>query len=327
MKSYTQAAARQQMNQWGEEGRDFLFVIDYRQEHCLLSLLEEVDESEVLLSFPSYSNDGGKAGPLPEQVAWTIIPESAESYHRKFDIVQRHLHAGNSFLVNLTGCIPVHTNLTLRDIYQHSRALYKLWIRDRLVCFSPEIFVCIEQGVIRSYPMKGTIDAAVPCAEEKLMADGKEAAEHATIVDLIRNDISRVADRVRVPRYRYVDVLQTHRGKLLQTSSEIEGHLAAGYQAHLGDILFAQLPAGSITGAPKRKTLEIIEEAEDYERGFYTGVMGIHKDGKLESAVMIRYVEEVDGQLYFKAGGGITSRSRWEDEYEEMKQKAYVPIY
>ena len=89
----------------------------------------------------------------------------------------------------------------------------------RLVCFSPECFVRITDGVIRSYPMKGTIDAALPDAEARLLEDYKERCEHYTIVDLIRNDLNRIADRVRVERFRYVEKIATLRGEILQTSS------------------------------------------------------------------------------------------------------------
>ena len=208
------------------------------------------------------------------------------------------------------------------------------------VCFSPETFVRIKGGRIYSYPMKGTLDASLPNAEKQLMEDRKEAAEHATIVDLIRNDLSRVAEDVRVDKYRYIDVLHTNKGDILQTSSEISGRLPEDYPHHLGEILEAQLPAGSITGAPKDKTMQIIQEAEGYDRGFYTGIMGIYDQGELNSAVMIRFIEEevfpsktenrmnyeAIRKLYFKAGGGITSKSDCRKEYEEVIQKIYLPI-
>ena len=218
------------------------------------------------------------------------------------------------------------------------------------VCFSPETFVRIKGGRIYSYPMKGTLDASLPNAEKQLMEDQKEAAEHATIVDLIRNDLSRVAEDVRVDKYRYIDVLHTNKGDILQTSSEISGRLPEDYPHHLGEILDAQLPAGSITGAPKDKTMQIIQETEGYDRGFYTGIMGIYDQGELNSAVMIRFIEEetspvdfeTDGEknfkasegkgdeasrkLYFKAGGGITSKSNCRREYEEVIQKIYLPF-
>ena len=175
--------------------------------------------------------------------------------------------------------------------------------------------------------MKGTIDASIPFAAQLLMNDPKETAEHATIVDLIRNDLSMVANRVSVSRYRYMDRLQTNRGAIFQTSSEIQGILPENYQEHLGDIIFRLLPAGSITGAPKKKTVEIIREAETYDRGFYTGVMGYFDGKNLDSAVMIRFLEHTDGGFVYKSGGGITFRSTARSEYEEMIQKIYVPIY
>ena len=232
----------------------------------------------------------------------------------------------------------------LKEEAQNKAHLKEEKIEENLtpfVCFSPETFVRIKGGRIYSYPMKGTLDASLPNAEKLLMEDQKEAAEHATIVDLIRNDLSRVAEDVRVDKYRYVDVLHTNKGDILQTSSEISGRLPEDYPHHLGEILDAQLPAGSITGAPKDKTMKIIQEAEGYDRGFYTGIMGIYDQGELNSAVMIRFIEEEEvfpsktenrmnyeaiRKLYFKAGGGITSKSDCRKEYEEVIQKIYLPI-
>ena len=114
---------------------------------------------------------------------------------------------------------------------------------------------------------------------------------------------------------------------ILQTSSEICGELPEDYKRQLGDILFSMLPAGSITGAPKKKTMQIIREAEGYERGFYTGITGYFDGDNMDSAVMIRFVEQEADGMYFKSGGGITFKSDARNEYEEMKQKIYVPIY
>lgn len=176
--------------------------------------------------------------------------------------------------------------------------------------------------------MKGTIDASLPHADERLLNDPKETAEHATITDLIRNDLSRFAREVTVTRFRYLDKLHTHQGVLWQMSSEIRGRLPHDCHEQLGDLFFSMLPAGSISGAPKKKTVEIIREAENYRRGFYTGVMGYFDGMNLDSAVMIRFLEQGDnGVMAFKSGGGITFQSDAHNEYEEMKQKIYVPIY
>ena len=305
------------------------------------------------------------------ETTWQIEPPLYEDYERSFNIVKSNIMAGNSYLTNLTCRVPVSCNLPLEEIFHRAKGKYKLLLRRKrtqaedkdhlkeeaqnkahlkeenieenltpFVCFSPETFVRIKGGRIYSYPMKGTLDASLPNAEKLLMEDQKEAAEHATIVDLIRNDLSRVAEDVRVDKYRYIDVLHTNKGNILQTSSEISGRLPEDYPHHLGEILDAQLPAGSITGAPKDKTMQIIQETEGYDRGFYTGIMGIYDQGELNSAVMIRFIEEevfpsktenrmnyeAIRKLYFKAGGGITSKSNCRKEYEEVIQKIYLPI-
>ncbi|MDO5680390.1 MAG: aminodeoxychorismate synthase component I, partial [Pelistega sp.] len=163
-------------------------------------------------------------------------------------------------------------NYNLRQIFQFSRARFKLLFEPHFVCFSPESFVSTHADKIYSYPMKGTIDAALPDAEQQLLNSEKEQAEHNTIVDLIRNDLALVAQRIEVSRFRYVEKLQTERGTILQTSSEICGNLHHNWQDEIGTMLAKLLPAGSISGAPKEKTVEIIRQAELGERGYYTGI-------------------------------------------------------
>lgn len=326
---YPRVEAIARIDRLGAADEPFLFVVDYRRQRSLVLPLAEVDAGTLLYAFPSARNDQGIAGLVHTATTphWQVQPEPPHIYRRRFDTVQHHLHAGNSYLVNLTCRLPLQTDLSLYELFLRAHAPYKLWLAGQFVCFSPETFLTIRGGTIRSYPMKGTIDATLSQAEQQLLADEKEAAEHATIVDLIRNDLSMVATQVHVARYRYVERIETHRGAILQTSSEVVGQLPADYRSRLGQILFSQLPAGSITGAPKPKTEAIIAEAEGYERGFYTGVMGICHRGELESAVMIRFIDQdAAGNLCFKAGGGITARSRWESEYEEILQKAYVPL-
>ncbi|WP_410524358.1 aminodeoxychorismate synthase component I [Prevotella sp. AGR2160] len=324
------------MNEMGRTERPFLFAINYTTTDCRVWPLEQVPDDHVGYQIGSNTNIEKLSSPtalsdlLPSlaQQASPILssaPESAESYHRRFRIVRNNLLLGNSYLVNLTSRIPIRSSLSLKDLFLLSKAKYKLWLKDEFVCFSPETFLQIHQGEISCCPMKGTIRADDEGSLQSLMADPKEAAEHATIVDLIRNDLSMVANEVRVEHYRYGERLHTDHGDLWQTSSRITGRLPNNYRCHLGDILFSQLPAGSITGAPKPKTMEIIQAAEPFDRGFYTGVMGLYQNGDLDSAVMIRFIDLEDGQLYFKAGGGITTRSDWKKEYEEVIEKIYVP--
>ena len=174
--------------------------------------------------------------------------------------------------------------------------------------------------------MKGTIDASLPDAEKRILADAKETAEHNTIVDLIRNDLSMIASEVKVDRFRYVEKIVTHEKTLLQVSSEISGKLQENHMRELGNIFRKLLPAGSISGAPKNKTLQIIHEAEIYSRGFYTGVFGYFDGSKLDSGVMIRFIKKENGRLIFCSGGGITANSNVQNEYNELIDKVYVPI-
>jgi para-aminobenzoate synthetase component 1 len=174
--------------------------------------------------------------------------------------------------------------------------------------------------------MKGTIDASLPDAEASLLNDRKEFFEHNTIVDLIRNDLSMISSSVGVDRFRYIENIRTNRKDLLQMSSEISGRMPEGYLEHLGEDIFTLLPAGSISGAPKEKTLQLIKAAEADGRGFYTGVFGYFNGRDLSSAVMIRFIEKADGGLLFRSGGGITALSDCESEYRELIDKVYVPI-
>ncbi len=327
MKICNRKEAVAKMNRLADEGRAFVFIISYDGQRAYVEPDGEIDSSELLYAFPEASNVPEKRACSDAAVEWDFVPPSRKVYERSINYVKQNQRAGNSYLTNLTCRIPITTNLSMCDIFLRSKALYRCWVKGQFVCFSPEIFVRVKEGVIRSFPMKGTIDAALPNAEAVLMDNRKEAAEHATIVDLIRNDLSMVADHVRVDRYRYVDRLTTNKGEILQTSSEISGQLSGYYCSHIGDLLFKLLPAGSITGAPKQKTIEIIAEAEHYDRGFYTGVMGYCADGEIDSAVMIRFIDSENGKLYYKAGGGITAQSNNDDEYNEVIEKIYVPIY
>ena len=314
------------MNNLAMQGVPFLFIIDYEGKRAVVEPENKVNANELKYCFNGKGNATQTAYPANKDIEWGIEPPTEAEYQHGFNIVRNAMLAGNSYLANLTCRIGLRTNLSLLDLYNAAEARYRLWMKDKMVCFSPETFVKIAQGEISSYPMKGTAEDLSPSSAEQLLANEKEAAEHATIVDLIRNDLSMVAYDVHVERYRYVERLNTHRGPLLQTSSEIRGRLMPHLMQRPGDVIFSQLPAGSITGAPKKKTVEIIAEAENYHRDFYTGVMGRWDNGELDSAVMIRFIDQCHGKLFFKAGGGITAKSNWKDEYHEVIEKVYAPI-
>jgi len=315
------------LNEWGKRKIPFVFIIDYLSKKPLAWRLEDINPSNLLFDLNGFRNHSfNEKDALQENFYFQKFPVSFSEYEAKFNKVVGNLKAGNSFLVNLSVETPVRTNLSLPDIFKNSESPYRFWLKDNFVCFSPEIFVRIQGNRISSFPMKGTIDASFPDAENVILTNPKEAAEHATIVDLIRNDLSMVAEKVWVERYRYVDEIRTNDKTLIQVSSEISGILPSDFDGKYGDLLLKLLPAGSITGAPKPSTLKIIEDAENYDRGYYTGVMGYFDGENFESAVMIRYIENQDGKLVFKSGGGITALSNAQDEYQEIIDKVYLPF-
>jgi para-aminobenzoate synthetase component 1 len=313
-----------QINNLGCLHNPFLFIVDFKAESGYVIPNQNIDNKFVQFQFETLNAKRETRNTKP--LDWKIKPLSIFDYQSKFNFVVNQLQLGNSFLTNLTQPTEIETNYSLEDLYNCGTAKYKLWLKNQFVVLSPETFVRIKGQIISSYPMKGTIDAAIPNADEVILNDPKEKAEHATIVDLIRNDLSLVAEQVEVKRYRYIEKIRTNKQDLLQVSSEISGSLPDDFHKKLGDILFALLPAGSICGAPKPKTLEIIDKIEGYNRGFYTGICGYFDGKNLDSAVMIRFIEKAGEKLIFKSGGGITAQSEMIKEYEELTQKIYVPI-
>ncbi|GET34390.1 aminodeoxychorismate synthase component I [Prolixibacter bellariivorans] len=316
----------EKMNLLAAQHQPFLFVLDFGLKAPLVLELSEATAQGILFDVNGHRNFEPVAF-TEKAIQFRKHPVSYDTYREGFDNVMQHIRHGNSFLTNLTFPTPVETNLTFEEIFHRSSARYKLLLPGKCVVFSPEIFVKITDRKIASYPMKGTIDAAIPHAASQILNDKKETAEHNTIVDLIRNDLSMIAKNVHVSRFRYIDEVKTHEKTLLQVSSEITGELPSDYHSNIGNIMAALLPAGSISGAPKQKTVEIIRESEIDERGYYTGVFGIFDGQDLDSAVMIRYIAQENGKTLFRSGGGITVFSEAEKEYQEMIDKVYVPIY
>lgn len=326
---------RQAMNRHGMAGEPFLFGIDFEMKQGFF-IDHPLENKEILFSIGEISNVGKDTALLSTPSTMLsgfdgpqlrVFPMPFEEYRSRFAIAHAGLLRGDSYLLNLTLRTPISTNLSLEQIFCRSKAAYRICLPGRFVCFSPESFVRIEGSSIRSFPMKGTIDASLPEAEKQLMGNYKEQCEHYTIVDLIRNDLNRIAANVRVERFRYIEKVKSRQGEILQSSSEIRGTLPGNWNENVGDLIFGLLPAGSISGAPKSSTVRLIQKAEAMPRGFYTGVFGLFDGISLDSAVMIRYIEQ-DGEnrMYFRSGGGLTINSQAEDEYREVIQKIYLPI-
>ncbi len=308
---------RNKISRLASRGIPFLLISDFKADTILVYTEEELDGEDIAFSFTP-------TAPL-EPTPLIKHPIDYQTYKKGFEKIIEHIKAGETYLLNYTCSTPVEATLSLKEIYQKAHALFKLRFKDDFVCFSPERFIKIEGNTISTYPMKGTIDAALPDAEKRILTNEKEMAEHIMVVDLLRNDLGIVARDIKVEKFRYIDHLKTGAKELLQVSSMITGELPATWRETFGDIITALLPAGSISGTPKRSTVAIIEEVEAHKRGFFTGIFGYFDGRNFDSAVMIRFIEKQNGQLIYKSGGGITLESRAEDEYQEMLDKIYIP--
>ena len=314
----------EKMNLLGKEHKPFLFAVDFEMDNGFV-LENPFSQQDILFNFNSITNFSSQENDSLSP-SLKVYAKSFEEYDKQFDVVRKGLLRGDSFLANLTIKTKIDINISLEEIFQKANSKYKLLVRDKFVCFSPECFVKIEDNTISTFPMKGTIDASIENAKEVILSDYKETCEHNTIVDLMRNDLNIIGSNVRVERFRYIDELKTSRGNILQVSSEVKADLNHDFYSQLGDIVFKLLPAGSISGAPKESTVQIIKEAESEKRGFYTGVFGFFDGHSLDSAVIIRYIEKVNDSHYFRSGGGITINSSSMDEYQEAINKIYLPF-
>jgi para-aminobenzoate synthetase component 1 len=278
---------------------------------------------DIYFSFPSIAKLPPKTP--KKNLFLKKYPISFNRYQKAFNEVINEIKKGNTYLLNLTFPTKIETNYSLIDIFNHSIAPFKLYFKDKFVCFSPERFVKIQNNKIYTYPMKGTIDASIQNAKEKILNNQKEMAEHTMVVDLLRNDLGIIGKKIKVNKFRFIDKIKAGDKELLQVSSEIEATID-NWQKNWLEMILQLLPAGSISGTPKKKTIEIIKRVENYNRGFYTGIFGITDEKTfLDSAVIIRYIEK-DKNLIYKSGGGITIDSNVKEEYEELIKKVYIPI-
>lgn len=326
----------EQMNEWGASGTPFVFIISYDLKSIQVFKTDDALRHGILINFPGFKNFQDFSDHLEINISLNPEPPTFEEYKKAFTLVQDEEKMGNSYLVNLTFPASVNPNTGLHDIFWQAAAPFKLLYDTHFTVFSPERFIRIEDNIVSTYPMKGTILSSIPDAENIILNDEKEKAEHITVVDLLRNDLNIIAEDIKVEQFRYIDEIKrskpdsgkngSDRDSILQVSSKITGKVSDSWQSRIGDILKSILPAGSITGAPKPKTCEIIAAVENYHRGFYTGVMGYFDGTVLDSAVMIRFIEKQEDSFVYKSGGGITIYSEAEKEYQELLDKIYVPV-
>ncbi|MEX2525107.1 MAG: anthranilate synthase component I [Gammaproteobacteria bacterium] len=202
--------------------------------------------------------------------------------------------------------------------------MYYLHLGDfHVVGASPEILVRLEDGIVTVRPIAGTrprgkTEDEDRALEEELLADPKECAEHLMLIDLGRNDVGRIArtgsvnltDKMVIERYSHV----------MHIVSNVTGEMAEGHSAL--DVLAATFPAGTLSGAPKIRAMEIINELEPSRRGVYGGAVGyLSWDGNMDTAIAIRTAVIKDDTLYIQAGGGIVADSVPENEWDETMNK------
>jgi para-aminobenzoate synthetase component 1 len=319
---------RDKLNYLGKKKEKILFIFDFKLQKPLIFKLKDVPDNILfnINGFQNYSNISRKIN----NKKLKYIPENFFSYEKKFNRVIEEIQKGNSYLLNLTSKTLITSKLSLEDIFHSANSQFKILFNNSnlydksFVSFSPERFIQINNNQIFTYPMKGTIDSSIEDSKDILLNNKKELAEHIMIVDLLRNDLGIIGRNIAVEKFRYLDLINTNTKSLYQVSSKIKADLKNNWQDNLGDILLSLLPAGSITGTPKKSTVDIIEDIEDYDRGFFTGVFGYFDGQSLDSSVMIRFIEKDNNQFFYKSGGGITIDSNAKDEYQEMIDKIYL---
>ncbi|WP_162654049.1 aminodeoxychorismate synthase component I [Lentilitoribacter sp. Alg239-R112] len=257
-----------------------------------------------------------------------------DTYAEKFDQLTQHMKIGNCYQGNLTFPMtsqwqgnPFELFERLRDIQPVNHAAFVDLGGPIILSRSPEMFFQVDQeGWIESRPMKGTAPRGTTKIEDQaiittLKNDPKNLSENVMIVDLLRNDISHICDAgsVCVPQLYELKTYAT----LHQLVSRVRGKVKAG--TRFADIVQALFPCGSITGAPKIRTMEILTELEDHQpRDVYCGAIGwIAPSGAMQFNVPIRTISLYDDQTaLFNVGGGVTLESTAKSEYEECLTKA-----
>ena len=263
----------------------------------------------------------------------TVAPsrlEERDAYEGAVECIKEYIRAGDAYQVVPSRRVARPTDASPFEVYRALRSInpspymFYLALDDFAVAgASPELLVRVEDGEVAVHPIAGTArrdadptaDAAL---ERELRADEKERAEHVMLVDLGRNDVGRVSEPGSVRVTQFLDVERY--SHVMHLVSHVTGRLREGLSAY--DALRAGFPAGTLTGAPKIRAMQIIAELEGQRRGVYGGAVGYFGfDGNLDTCIAIRTVVVQDGVAYAQAGGGIVADSRPADEFQETENK------
>ncbi|HCI6414034.1 TPA: aminodeoxychorismate synthase component 1, partial [Klebsiella quasipneumoniae subsp. quasipneumoniae] len=304
---------------------DWALIVDHQRQQ--VSLLSYDDPQQRLQWLEAQTPAPGETFALTS--AWQSNM-SRQQYGVKFRQVQAYLRSGDCYQVNLAQRFQARYVgdewQAFRRLNAANRAPFSAFIRlaeGAILSLSPERFIQLRQGEIQTRPIKGTLprlDSPLADAQqaEKLANSPKDRAENLMIVDLMRNDIGRVAvpGSVRVPELFVVEPFPA----VHHLVSTITARLPA--TLHASDLLRAAFPGGSITGAPKVRAMEIIDELEPQRRNAWCGSVGyLSYCGNMDTSITIRTLTAWQGQLYCSAGGGIVADSEEDAEYQETFDK------
>ena len=274
----------------------------------------------------------GDAAPARRPVSGSPVSNvTKEEFMGSVRRAKEYIEAGDIIQVVLSQRFQQEIGADPLDVYRRLRSLnpspYMFYLRFgsiRIVGSSPEMLVRVEQGTVETRPIAGTRRRGDSQAEDDALArelrtDPKECAEHLMLVDLGRNDLGRVCEygSVKVPRLMEIE----RYSHVMHLVSVVQGKLNAGRNAY--DALASCFPAGTLSGAPKIRAMEIIEELEPVRRGPYGGAIGyLSFNGNLDACITIRTMVIKEGTAYIQAGAGIVADSDPEQEYEESLRKA-----
>lgn len=317
---------------------DLLLIEDCREKRVWLSAGGQTEDAEALLArFRRNIERGMEKGfpALPDAHATkpiTVRPNfEKEEYKTAVDRMIRYIIEGDIYIANMTQRLDVMSDREPLAVFEHLRTHnpspfggYLDCGDHQIICASPERFLRLRDGVVETRPIKGTRKRGETPEEDEalrreLELSEKDKSELLMIVDLERNDLNRVCrpGSVEVTELFTVETYAT----VFHLVSNIRGKIAQG--SDVTDLLRAAFPGGSITGAPKYRAMEIIDELEHGKRGLYTGSIGyLTLDGDCDLNIVIRTALHRDGRYHLGVGGGITSESDLEFEYEETLQKA-----
>jgi anthranilate synthase component 1 len=261
---------------------------------------------------------------------------SAADYMRSVERAKEYVVAGDIFQVVLSRRFSVRTEgVDALDVYRALRMInpspYMFFLDFdgvKIVGSSPEMLVRLEDGIVETRPLAGSRPRGLDEADDRrlaaeLLADEKERAEHVMLVDLGRNDVGRVS---RYGTVEVADLMTIERfSHVMHIASGVRGQLDGGRDAF--DVLRACFPAGTVTGAPKVRAMEIIDELEPTARGPYAGCVGyIGYSGNMDTALTLRTIVMANDRAYLQAGAGIVADSVPEREYIETVNKAKAKV-